>query len=465
MILILILILGFISFLGILTNLIWSKIEFSWLNKICRFLVLSLPFERIPSVDFGFGNIRISQLLTLLGIYFFFILIFKRDKKLLEHKIDNSFWLILGFFVVSIPSWFVVQDFKRFLITMIGTLLVFLAYFLLSNFSKNILELLQELNLVLILVCLFGIYQIVGDFVGLPIIATGLRYQYTKVVFGIARVHATALEPLYFAGMLFPGIFSSIFLIAKQKPILNLNFKFQKNIYFNILIFSLFCSLFLATISKGAFLSIALLLPFLVLIFYQLKLLKNLSFVRTLALAFLGFIFFLNLFSQEFSTILIGIINNFIGSLFFDSGTSAERIFFVQAANFLLFYNIVVGIGSGQFGILADNLIPLSKTPGTYLIVNNVYLEIWLEFGFLALILFLILLFRTIYSNYKIYQKTFSQNLNNDNLARLILIFSLASYFINWLFFSPIFIMPIFILLGLASNLISQFPTTIKQNT
>lgn len=431
------------------TTFIWSKIEFNWLAKICRFLVLSLPFERIPSVDFGFGSIRISQLLTLLGLYFLAILLFKKNKDLLKHKLDNSLYLMLGFFLFSIPSWFMVQDFKRFLVTMVGTILVFLAYFLLSNFTQNILERLRELSLVLVFVCLFGMYQFFGDLIGIPPILTGLRQNYTKLIFGIPRIHSTALEPLYFAGMLFPGIFSAIFFIANQKPIFKTNFK-----YSNLIILSLFLIVFLLTISKGAFLSLALILPFLGLIFVDQKLLNRFSFIKNLIFLALVFLAFISLFSPEFNLIINGILGHFVDTFTFRTGTSAERLFYVEAANFLLFYNIIFGIGSGQFGGLAKPLVPFNTGEGEFFIVNNVYLEVWLEFGLLALIIFLIFMFRTIFVNYQIYRQ--NKILNSENLARLILISSLSAYFINWLFFSPIFIMPIFILMGLASNLISQ---------
>lgn len=56
-------------------------------------------------------------------------------------------------------------------------------------------------------VCLFGLYQFVGDLAGLSPVLTGLHQQYTKIVLGFPRVQSTAQEPLYFANYLLIPMF------------------------------------------------------------------------------------------------------------------------------------------------------------------------------------------------------------------------------------------------------------------
>jgi O-antigen ligase len=76
-------------------------------------------------------------------------------------------------------------------------------------------------------------------------------------------------------------------------------------------------------------------------------------------------------------------------------------------------------------------------------------LEIWLEQGILALFVFL---FTITYLFVKSLMKL--KNLKNsaNYLIGLVLSLSLLAYCIQWLTFSPIYIMPIFILLGLGFN-------------
>ena len=84
-----------------------------------------------------------------------------------------------------------------------------------AHFAK--LSSLKGLFVSLAIVSIFGIYQFLGDLVlGLPTFLTGLRPQYTKAVFGYPRVQATAIEPLYFAGMLFWPMFLMILLLLNN---------------------------------------------------------------------------------------------------------------------------------------------------------------------------------------------------------------------------------------------------------
>jgi O-antigen ligase len=82
------------------------------------------------------------------------------------------------------------------------------------------------------------------------------------------------------------------------------------------------------------------------------------------------------------------------------------------------------------------------------LIVNNIYLEVWLENGFLAFCLFIGLWLWVLMKNWRhlIYTPNWTEPLI---VLRLALVLTLQSYLIQWFFFSPLYIMPIFILLGL----------------
>lgn len=443
----LILVVGFGGFIS--SWVIYPKIKYSWLPELCRWLVISLPFERIPSINTPIGNVRISQVLVIIGFWFLILLFIKKDSTLRQKTFNTDSVYLVLFIIFSFLSWLQVLNFNRFLSTFIATLLSFGGFFLLSQFTENIYKRIQELVLSFLVVGVFGVYQFLGDMVGLPIWLTGLREHYTKIVFGIPRIHATAIEPLYFAGMLFIPIFACLTFILARRKILNRHFRYSN---FTLLIF--FIGLFVLTLSKGAWFTLAVVLPFFFLFaarkFKVWELLKSLSW-----LGFISAIIFLFslLYSESIWQFALGFWEHIIGTLTFDAATSVDRLSLVTVAWTILQQFIITGIGSGQYGIYSENLIPgLSFEPGSFAIVNNVYLEIWLEFGLVSLWIFLMFIFTPIFRSLANFVKP--GKISDDNeIAQFILTFSLISYYIQWSFFSPIFIMPIFILLGLLSRL------------
>ena len=445
----------------LLIVLVWKLAKFEWLDNICTFLVLSLPFERIPSLEVGGGSVRLSQITILIGFLVFLVLLIKGDDKLKKLKLNKINWFIIAFLLLSIPSLYFIIDFRRFIITYIGTLLVFGALFLLSNFAQNIYDKIFKLSKVLVGVSIFGVYQFVGDMIGLPIYLTGLREQYTKIIFGVPRVHATALEPLYFAGMLFLPIFFMVTLIIFKKDfILFQNVKSGNRLNFlnsPQFILSFFIIIFLSTISKGGMLSITVSsFVLLFLIFSRINLSNFTNYISKILLFGGGSTTLLYIFSNSFQTLLNSLVQNFFATFTFQFASSVERLEFLRAAFFLLPQNVLFGLGSGQYGawVKNTNIINLPASD-SFLIVNNVYLEVWLEFGLLSLIAFLFMISYPMSKNFKFLFKEKDWNTEN-NIARLVLISALLTYYIQWFTFSPIFIMPIFILLGLLARLSTE---------
>ncbi len=494
----------------------WTdKIKFEHLSKLSLWLVFSLPFERIPSLNLGV-NLRISQILTILSLVFIIILVLKKDAQILRFKIQKSFiWLVL-FYFFSVPSILFVQDFGRFVTTSVATFLAFFTCFLVAHFTVSIWQSLKYLLVSMTISGIFGVFQFFGDFLDFPTIVTGLRPQYTKAVFGYPRIQATAIEPLYFAGMLFLPLFFVILVLLNQrickeflskefakslesitkicniirsifvKPkknqleIKNLSFNLENNLNYtnnsvfnspkftktfinlqnsftnllsdnsillvnsnsnfgqnynkfqnfgiqnktqnetkitkylsffslfdriftefkNILQiklqiygFEIFCWFFVAffsflfffTLSKSGWLCFLIVLfP---LLFYYRNHLSYIFWQRAVKfILLLGFVILVCNFNPDFNRIFGGTLNHFIETLSGESGTITERNNFLQAAFEILPNYAIFGIGSGQFGVLTKEI--LNATDNS-LIVNNVYVEIWLEHGFLSLVCFL----------------------------------------------------------------------------
>ena len=483
----------FISAVVVLTFFVWHRINFNWLSSLVFWLTFSLPFERIPSVSLGGANLRASQILTILGFYFVAILVFKKDKKILSLKlVPNFIWLVF-LVILSIPSWFFVLDYSRFWITQLATFLAFGSCFLVAHFAR-VWRNLQGLFVSLSAVCVFGIYQFLGDLVwDLPAVWTGLRPQYTKAVFGYPRVQATAIEPLYLAGMLFWPIFLLILLLlnrlkltdfferkltffghnlfdrflqntdkkpnwiseskapkktpqdilyqfftkfSKIKANLKNNFKTNfshrnflgSNFIFSILdtkkffglnwlFLGLFLTVFILTFSKGGWL-IFLVILFGILIFYA-RFLGREFWSNCLKFGILGVlgISILSSILPSLSSSLQGLGRQFVEITSGTAPTISERNQFLQVATTLLPENAILGIGSGQYGVWAKKFF---GDGDGFLIVNNVYLEVWLEFGFLSFSCFLVFLLIPIWQFWQ-FSKKYATVFNSKNFNSPIL--------------------------------------------
>jgi O-Antigen ligase len=504
--------------IGILLTLLvsiffWSRVRFQWLSGVCNLLVLSLPFEYFPRLELAGGSWRISQFLVMIGFWIIAILILKKDNQLLSHKLHFASWYPLIFLILSLPSFVNIQDLARFIVHLVGTIFVFGAMILLANFATDTWKTLQRLALVLFGCAIFGLYQFVGDLIGVPPMFTLLREHYTKVVFGVPRVHGTAVEPLYFAGMLLIAIFVLIFWICERLEYIANNkktvilsvakdpmpelfegqtfvskettvtfadspfshgnnsqlitnslqkiFRFAQDdgnvclLRYLLLILSIILVVFTLTISKGTFGVLAILILVLIPVLYF-----TFDFARSfvnkyifqgvlIGILSLGLFFtFIN------PVVLLGEIGtNFVETIAGTSASAVERGMFVAEAITGIKQNPIIGIGMGQYGdYVGTNLGQLNEDGKA--IVNNIYLEIWLEEGIFAFFFFAFMLVQPIVLLLKYLIQSIG-GYQSNKLAVLSLIFILIGYYIQWTLFSPIFIMPIFIMLGLAYNLIN----------
>jgi O-Antigen ligase len=506
-----------ISFLGIMW--VYKNSKISWLNWTSLAIIFSFPFERSPSLDIMGLTLRFSQFFTMVSIFLVAVLFLKKSFTNFKWSPIN-YWFIL-LILATIPSIYFVENWSRWFVSMLATLIVFAAAFIIANFLESRKLAFFGLIFVLFFVGLFGYFQLFADFIGLPTNITLLKETYTKKVFGFARIHSTAAEPLYFAGMLFLPIYASLILYinsisknsqkiaTKMNRILNsiqllknLKFvesflkkytwagkvyslaefifskihlvlfgKFASNFFLGLLIF--FAVLFILTIAKSAWLAIFLTLP--LLIIFTWKIFNWKKFISQIALSVLlviPIVYLAYVSIQPVRLSLDKVIQNFSETALGISSTSTERENFQNLAVSLLQSSGLIGIGSGQYGIESERPLRSLKTDkNQFFIVNNVYLEIWLEFGIVFLILFVSMFSWLLFSSFIKLKKLrpdfnspetkLKNNLTPNNyigldtiqIIQLSLLLSIISYLIQWFSFSPIYIMPIFILLGLAFNL------------
>lgn len=434
--------------------------RFEWLDKIAGLIIITLPFERIPSITTSIGTLKIGYALLGFGVLNLIVLILKKDPKLLALKLHpKSIWFLL-FFVFSIPSWFFVVDFNRFLGTMIATVISFGTAVYIANFSKNTFVYFKTLLFVFGFILLFSVYQFLGDFIGLPFYLTGIREAYSSMVFGIPRVHATFIEPSYFASGLTIAIYGVFFLIATDLNLITkstkwANFNFSKNyrwIYIGYLALAL--AIFVATLSKSGWLSLILALVFIIPIATKYNIKKILKYIAGIGiLATIG-LAVISLFSPFIQSTLTGVIMHIIATFEFNNATSVERSSFFGTALEILPNFIITGTGSGQFGTVASYLL---KSFGSFesirtFLVLNVYLEVWFEFGLVSLLIFVYLFFSTTLKNFiDLYKEKVTGQ--KQLFLKITLTFILITALIQWNFFSPVYLNHIFIILGCVLSL------------
>jgi O-antigen ligase len=439
----LILILG-LSLFTFVSYLILHLGKVEHLKKVTQWLVISLPFERIPSLDSPFGTLRISQILVILGIWIFLVLLARGDKELVKLRLNHKNLYFLAFFVFSIPSFLFLLDFNRFLVTFVGTVLVFGAFFLISNFLFEITKTIKKLALVLFAVGIFSWYQLVADLAGIPQALTGLRDGYTKEVFGIARIHGTALEPSYYSMMLLLPMFLGIVLFLYHSN----KFKTHKTLFTHPIIITIFFgSTILLTLSKAAYFTIAVILLILLIPIFKNRVFKRFQyFLQLLATAFtfgLAGVLFVDPVRRVFNNFMFHIGELLIGR----AATIVQRGQFLEYALIGIREYLFTGIGSGQFGHYVERLTGDSET--LVWIVNNVYVEVWLEFGLISFLVFMAFLVSILYAASKTLQNIWDKPINLDYVIFLSLLVTCIGCLIFWLFVSPIFMMPVFIYLGL----------------
>lgn len=398
-----------------------------------------LPFERIGSFEFLGITWRASHifaLFTLLAWLFTFFV-----KKINFNAKNPLLFPIFLFFGFSVFSLINAQNLQRAILVFLFHIFVILFSISIPNLIKSKDQLNKIIKIILIscfLVSLFGIYQFVGDMLGLPYTITGLREHYTKQVFGFPRVHSTALEPLYFANyLLIPiSLLFSLLLSKKKDKILNT--------FWLVTILGLAILNLVLTLSRGGFLGLAIVL-FLIGIFYF----KSIFSWKKIII--LSFIVILIIYSTYGFLLISGKKKNI--DMFLRQATTyskgigiEERLSSYHAAWSMIKEYPILGGGVGNFGPYASRG-PYFQPKEGWAIVNNEFLEIWAEEGIFGLISFIILIFILILRSAK---ALILKNINSHLKTLLLGLFiAFLAILVQYQTFSTLYILHIWVLVGL----------------
>jgi len=414
--------------------------------------VVTLPFERIPTVDVGFMTLKMDQFFAGMTIISCILLILTQKKKFKTYAIG---WPITFFVLVSFISTFQAVDFTRAIMVFIFIIFMIAISFCTTQIldsEDKIKQVIKWLFIITIFITLFGLYQFFADIAGFPITLTGLKEIYTKSFMGFPRIHSFSMEPLYFANFLFIplGVALSLY-IFKDKTITNSN-------RLMLIIFLIILNIVLG-ISRGAYVA----LVFMVLFFIVFALRKIIT-IKNVVTAFVIIILVLSgtcIFLKQSRPDALAEFTRHASLGDFAEGESVQKRLrdFSKAVEFW-HEKPIIGIGPGNYGPRYKDY-PSHDEVTDWEIVNNQYLETLAETGILGLILLLIIIFILFWRSYQ------TLKISNNKFHKAILLGLTASLFailVQYNFFSTIYIMHIWILFGLlvaVQNLI----LVKKQNT
>lgn len=398
------------------------------------FLVaLLLPFERLGSYEMSGLTIRPSQLVFILTLvcWITWALVHKKFS-LAKNPIFWPAMVFIGLNVLSITN---ALNVERSTMVLLFTAFTILISFIIPNLvddQEKLKKLIWFLLLGYLLVTLFGLFQFLGDIIGLPTSITGLREHYTKEILGFPRVQSTTLEPLYFANyLLLPISLLYAWFLSKSSKIKSLHL---------ILLLALGVVNLILTVSRGGYIALAVSI-IVVSLFLVKKIIKpkNIAIILII-LVIIGLVSvrFLNL-DNAFEKFKEHALAIFYGASY------NERVYTFEQAQIIWQQNPIIGQGPGSFGPYLS-AHPYVTPPEGWNIVNNEPLELLAETGILGLlaiiVIALILIFRTI----KAIRKA------NNPYLKAIAIGLLAAFLgvvVQYQTFSILYITHIWFLIGL----------------
>jgi len=429
---------GIVVFAGIITIIILSYIIFK--NPFWGIILITffLPFERIPSIDLGFMNIKINQIIGGMIMIYFFISVMAGRTKIRPFSLT---WPLVIFYLSIGASLISATYFPRAIL--IFAFVVFTSLFMLlyNQFLTDKEKLITVVKVIFLSSCavaLFSFFQFFGDIVGLPNFITGLDPGYSSAVFGFPRIQAFSQEPLYLGNfLLLPlGIFIVLFLGKVKEKII-------PRIFIIAMILVLLIILGL-TVSRGAYLAFAIMM-FVIFIFmarkfFTPKIIATIILIMVIGIA--AIFWFVGKGEDK-------AINEFVKHVTvqdLQQGESVQgRLIEFERAFQIAQKNPLTGIGIGNYGVVKKgNLDPATLTEWD--IVNNQYIELYAETGIIGLVGFAILiifiLWRSIIAFYAC----------KDLFVKYILLGMLAAFvgiLVQYNFFSTLYIIPIWVLMGL----------------
>lgn len=401
-------------------------------------IIFFLPFERIPTIDLGAVTLKVNQLIGLITLVSWLLSSLIYKKKITPFPLIWPFIIFWAACAISL----IFSVYLPRALTVFGFVIFTSLFALMMNQYINTTERLEKIIIVLywstMVVCVFGFFQFLGDVVGLPTSLTGLREGYTKAVFGFPRVQAFSIEPLYLGSFLMIplGVFIALFLA--KVPVKSISrLKMFILILFSIIILVL-------TVSRGAYLALGVLLV--VLFFFMARHFLSPKIIITATLAGLIAIGAVYWFINKGEDKAYDEFIKHVSVEDFTEGESVQgRLSEFDYALEMSETNPWFGVGIGNYGAAKKPYADYSEMD-IWDIVNNQYIELLAETGYIGLgayvLLTIIVIWRSVIAFYK----------TQEPLLKFTLIGLLAAYIgtlVQYNFFSTLYIIHIWVLIGL----------------
>jgi putative inorganic carbon (hco3(-)) transporter len=400
-------------------------------------VVFLLPFERIGSIDVAGLTVRLSQIFALATIVAWILTGLGRGKLRI---VRNELTLSLSLYVIAmLVSLLYAPHLSRGVMVMLVTLFVIGFSMLIPQLvvtREHVRRILVVLFVSACIVSVFGLYQFLGDVIGLPRSVTGLREQYTKAVFGFPRVQSTALEPLYFANyLLIPFSLALAFFLEKKQWLMKRWWLFGLIVLFGLNL--------VLTLSRGGYLA-AVVVVMICALYYA----RSFFTMRNVVSFVIGGFAVLVVVNYLLSlTGLSRSVDVFLNqaSNYSDGAGVVERFSAYELAIDAFIHHPVTGVGVGNFGPYVSRQ-PFTQPEHGWPIVNNAPLEILAETGVFGLFAIALLVFTLVIRAISAIRAC------EDGLIRTALIGFLVAFFgilVQYQTFSVLFILHVWFVVGM----------------
>lgn len=397
-------------------------------------LTFFLPFERIGSVDVAGITIRISQVVAIATVAAWITRgLLLRRFKLRSYPIfvPLCLFLIINFLGLTNSP-----NINRSLLVLIFTVFTISLSAAVPNIVRHRSQVENVVTILLVsaaAVSLFGLFQFLGDFVGLPTSFTGLRAQYTKDILGFPRIQATALEPLYFANyLLLPLSLSLALWLSRGSKI---------KWYLLLIVLALTTLNLILTVSRGGYIAFAV-IALLIGAVYMRSLLRPRTLIGGAVVCVLVGLLVVRFFNieEQWSTFSTHVVNVFGGASY------EERLSTFTIARTIWWQHPWIGIGPGGFGPYAS-FHPFIVPSEGFKIVNNEYIELLAETGVLGFTSFALMVVMLIVRSFKAWVQS------RDDIYMRAVVVALTAAFLGILIqyntFSVLYITHIWFTIGL----------------
>ncbi len=416
-------------------------------------LIAVLPFERIPSLDVDLGphtvTLRLSLVVAAAGIVLFGPSLLRR----IRFNFASPYFWLAAYMIVMLASALISVDKVHSLVAIFASCLTIGSAVVIAHVVRlKDLPLLQKIVFITAAAAaIFGLYQFIGDSLGLPDWLTGLRPIYKHNIFGFPRIQSTGLEPLFFANYLLLPILLATALIV-------VNIRARLLAYAQLFLFALVLAL---TLSRGGIYAAVFGLMVLSTLLIKQVSWKHLTLTfMTIVLAAgsaIGLIYATTKLSHSPTASGNKAVKSYVKqstTLTSNAGsTDNDRVLNRHLALDAFVERPLLGYGIGSFGAYAQQAAPLNyPRNGNYPTVNNEYFEILAETGVagaLALAGFVITLFLRLIGAWRVSLKPYHR------VWIATLVATCAAYAVQYYAFSTLYIPHIWATVGLLLGLIS----------